>query len=145
MTAFLVDTNVLSELVRPSPDREVLKFLAVETDLWLSVVTLHELAYGAERVKDLARRHRLAAWIETIKVRFKERLIAIDAPIAENAGRARAKAAAEGRVVDPLDALIAATAQTRSLTLATRNVRDFEAFDIIVTDPWCQTGPGVPP
>lgn len=113
-----------------------MKFLAVETDLWLSVVTLHELAYGAERAKDLARRHRVAAWIETIKARFKERLIAIDATIAEQAGHARAYAAAQGRVVDPLDALIAATAQMRSLTLATRNVRDFEAFDIAVVDPW---------
>ena len=136
MTAFLIDTNVLSELVRPSPDHEVMTFLAVESDLWLSVVTLHELTCGAERIKDLARRHRLAAWIETIKVRFKERVVAIDAPISEQAGRARAKAAAQGRGVDALDALIAATAQTRSLTLATRNVRDFEALDINVVDPW---------
>jgi predicted nucleic acid-binding protein len=136
VTAFLLDTNVLSELVRPSPDHEVMKFLVVEVDLWLSVVTLHELTYCAERVRDLARRHRLAAWIETIKPRFKERLIAVDAAIAEQAARARAYAAAQGRAVDPLDALIAATAQMRSLTLATRNVREFEAFDIAVVDPW---------
>ena len=136
MTAFLVDTNVVSELVRPSPDPRVMKFLVAEADLWLSVVTLHELAYGAERVKDSARRHRLTAWIEALKQRFRERLIAIDAAIAEQAGRARANAAAQGRAVDPLDALIAATAQMRSLTLATRNVRDFEAFEIVVVDPW---------
>jgi predicted nucleic acid-binding protein len=136
VTAFLLDTNVVSELVRPAPDREVLKFLATEDDLWLSVITLHELAYGAGRVRESARRSRLAAWIETVKSRFSDRVIAVDAATAEQAGRARAGAAAAGRALDPLDALIAATARMRTLTLATRNVRDFEAVDVAVVDPW---------
>ncbi len=135
MTAFLLDTNVVSELVRPAPDPGVLKFLAVEVDLWLSVVTLHELTYGAERVTDSVRRNRLTAWIETLKWRFKERVIAIDDTIAEKAGRARVDAAARGRALDSLDALIAATAQVRSLTLATRDVRDFDTLDIPMVDP----------
>lgn len=53
MTTYLVDTNVLSELIRPSPDQRVTTFLAQERDLWISVVTLHELAYGAERIVEL--------------------------------------------------------------------------------------------
>ena len=136
MTAFLIDTNVASELVRPSPDQRVMRFLSIERDLWLSVVTLHELTYGAELVKDMVRRHRLTTWIEALKLRFKERLIVTDAAIAEQAGRARANAAAQGLAVDPLDALIAATAQLRLMTLATRNVRDFAAFDVRIYNPW---------
>ncbi len=136
MTAFLIDTNVVSELVRPAPDPSVLKFLARESDLWLSVVTLHELSFGAARIADVGRRRRLTEWIESLKARFKGRLIVIDQVIAELAGRARAHAMAQGRTVDPLDALIAASAQSRSMTLATRNMRDFMALDVVAFNPW---------
>ena len=136
MTAFLVDTNVVSEIVRPAPDQRVLKFLSREDDIWLSVVTLHELSYGAARVLDPIRRERLTAWVASIKSRFKGRLIAVDEAIAELAGRARALAAARGYSVAPLDAFIAATAQNGSMTLATRNLRDFVALDVVTFDPW---------
>jgi len=76
------------------------------------------------------------AWIESLKATFSGRLIVIDQAIAELAGRGRAQAMAEGHTVDPLDALIAASAQSRSMTLATRNVRDFVALDVIAFNPW---------
>ena len=136
MTAYLVDTNVVSELVKPEPDGCVLKFLSRESDLWLSVVTLHELAYGVARIAEAGRRHRIAAWLESVKTKFTGRLIIVDEPIAEAAGRARGHAASQGRTVAPLDALIGATAQVRSMTVATRNVRDFEPLDVPVLDPW---------
>jgi toxin FitB len=136
VTAFLLDTNVVSEIVRPAPDPSVLKFLARENDLWLSVITLHELNFGAARIADVGRRHRLTEWIESLKARFRGRLIVIDQVIAELAGRARAHAMAQGRTVDPLDALIAASARSRSMTLATRNMRDFVALDVVAFNPW---------
>lgn len=136
MTAFLLDTNVISELVRKAPDQRVLRFLSREVDLWLSVVTLHELSYGAARISDANRRERLAVWIASVKFRFQGRLVVVDEAIAELAGRGRALAAAKGHTVTPLDALIAATAQMATMTLATRNVRDFTALDVAVFDPW---------
>ena len=136
MTVFLIDTNVVSELVRPAPDPSVLRFLARESDLWLSVVTLHELNFGAARIADVGRRRRLTEWIEFVKARFRGRLIVIDQVIAELAGRARAHAMAQGRSVDPLDALIAASALSRSMTLATRNMRDFVALEVVAFNPW---------
>jgi toxin FitB len=136
MTAYLIDTNVISELTKPTPDVRVLKFLAREGDLWLSVVTLHELSYGVMRIAESGRRNRIAAWTESVKARFRGRLIFVDQAIAEAAGRARGHAALEGRAVAPLDALIGATAWTRSMILATRNVRHFEALDISIFDPW---------
>jgi toxin FitB len=136
VAAFLLDTNVVSELIKPAPDPRVLKFLAHEGDLWLSVITLHELSYGVSRVVEPERRRRLAAWLGSLKLRFGSRILAIDETTAELAGRDRGHAASQGRIVAPLDALIAATAQLRSLTLATRNTRDFEALDVATVDPW---------
>jgi toxin FitB len=136
VTAFLLDTNVVSELVRPAPNPGVLRFLSNEGDFWLSVITLHELAYGAALIRDRVRRTRIEGWIEAIKSRFAGRLIGIDGPIVEWAGRARAAAAANGRVITPLDSLIGATAQIRALTVATRNTRDFEPLAVVAVNPW---------
>ena len=136
MTGYLVDTIVLSELVRPVPEPRVAALLTRERDLWLSVVTLHELVYGAEQIAEPARRGRLSGWIETVKFRFGARIVAVDEAVAEQAGRMRAGAAAVGRTADPLDVLVAATARVRSMTLATRNVKDFAALDVIVFNPW---------
>jgi len=63
-------------------------------------------------------------------------MIVIDQAVAELAGRGRAHAMAQGRTVDPLDALIAASAQSRSMTLVTRNLRDFVALDVVAFNPW---------
>jgi predicted nucleic acid-binding protein len=136
LSAFLIDTNVVSELVRPAPDARVLAFLARERDLWLSVVSLHELSYGAARLSDSNRRRRITAWLDSIRLQFKGRWIGVDEEIATQAGRARAEAAAIGRSVTPMDSIIAATASSRSLTLATRNLRDFEAVAVATFDPW---------
>jgi predicted nucleic acid-binding protein len=136
VSAFLIDTNVISELVKPAPDPRVLAFLARERDLWLSVLSLHELSYGAARLSDSDRRRRLNAWLDSIRLRFKGRWIGVDEDIAAQAGRARAEAAAMGRSVTPMDSMIAATASSRSLTLATRNLRDFEAVAVATFDPW---------
>ena len=63
MTAWLIDTNVLSESIRPRPSPLVQAFLARETDLWLSVMTLHEIAYGAERSSDPVKKQQLLSWL----------------------------------------------------------------------------------
>ncbi len=136
MSAFLIDTNVVSELVRPAPDPRVLAFLERERDLWLSVLSLHELSYGAARLSDSNRRRRITAWLASIRRQFKGRWIDVDEEIATQAGRARAEAAAAGRTVTPMDSMIAATASSRSLTLATRNLRDFETIAVATFDPW---------
>jgi predicted nucleic acid-binding protein len=136
VSAYLVDTNIISELVRPAPEPRVIAFLTREADLWLSALTLHELAFGAARVAEPDRRRRLTSWLDAIRSRFQGRWLEVDEEIAEYAGRARGAAASRGRNVTPLDSLIAATAQKHSLTLATRNLRDFEALAIATFNPW---------
>ena len=128
MTDWLVDTNVISELARPRPTAKVVAFLERTTGLHLSVITLHEIAYGADRAPDPVRRAKLTAWLDQLANSFADRIIAVDARIAERAGRLRAAADALGRPADPLDALIAATALERDLKVATRDIDGFRDF-----------------
>ena len=136
MSAVLLDTNVLSELVRPKPNTKVKAFVRAQSDPLISAVTLHEITYGAERAPDAARRAKLAAWVAAIRAQFAGRIVGVDADVAELAGRLRAAAAAQGAAADPIDALIAGCANARGATLATRNVRDFRAFGVALIDPW---------
>lgn len=136
MSRVLLDTNVLSELVRPRPEARVEAFVRVQTDPLISVLTIHEITYGAERAPDPARRAKLVAWVAAIQGRFAGRIISIDAAIAEQAGRLRAAAEAQGTAADPIDSLIAACALAHNAHVATRNVRDFAAFGVGVIDPW---------
>lgn len=136
MSGMLLDTNVLSELVRPKPDPKVQAFVRAQTDPLISALTIHEIVFGAERAGDPARRAKLIAWVAAIRREFAARIVEIDAEVAEQAGRLRAMAASQGANADPIDALIAACASSRNATLATRNVRDFVALGVNVVDPW---------
>lgn len=136
MTPVLLDTNVLSELVRARPDPRVTAFVADVAEPLVSTLTLHELVYGAARLPDLERRERLMAWVASVRERFEGRLVDVDADVADVAGRLRAAASVRCRPIDPVDALIAASALVRGATVATRNVRDFEPLGVDVVDPW---------
>jgi toxin FitB len=132
----LLDTNVLSELVRSRPDERVTAYVGSVTSPLVSVLTLHELTFGAATSRDPSRRERLMAWIDTVRRRFAGRIVDVDADVAEIAGRIRAAGSLDGRPSDPIDALIAASALLRDATVATRNVRDFEPLGVAVIDPW---------
>jgi toxin FitB len=134
--AVLLDTNVVSELVRPTPEKRVVTFVQQQKNLWLSAITIHELSYGAERAPDPRRRITLIAWVANIKAQFSGRIVDIDTDVAEQAGQMRASAAAYGITTDPMDALIAASAAARGADLATRNVGDFERLGVSLINPW---------
>lgn len=135
MTPVLFDTNVLSELIRPKPDAKVLAFVRAQSDPFVSVVTLHELSYGAERAQP-ARRAKLIAWIAALRAQFAGRIVRVSEDIAAESGRLRALAEAQGRPTEALDALIAACALSRGAVIATRNTDDFEPMGVSVLDPW---------
>lgn len=136
MPAILIDTNVLSELVRAKPEPAVMAFVQAQTDPYVSVLTLHELTYGAERAPAPARRAKLIAWIESLRAQFAGRIVPITEDISLQAGRLRAAAESQGRPTDAIDALIAASAVSRGATVATRNTRDFQPLGVSVIDPW---------
>lgn len=137
--SFLLDTNVVSEWVRPRPDPGVVAWLAEadEDRVFVSVVTLAELRYGIERLAVGQRRRRLDAWLrEEVPLRFEGRVLPIDADIADAWGRLTALREVSGRPIGAADAFIAATAEARGLALVTRNVSDFERTVRAVVNPW---------
>ena len=137
--SFLLDTNVVSEWVKPRPDAGVVTWLAeVDEDrVFISVVTLAELRHGIERMAAGTRRSRLDTWLtDELTSRFEARVLSIDADIAKLWGRIMARGQAGGRPAGPMDAFIAATAEQHDLTLVTRNVSDFESLGIRLVNPW---------
>ena len=136
MTGFLLDTNVVSELTRDRPDSRVIAFLSGQPDLWLSALVLHELEFGLDRLPPGARREALRAVLTAFVAEYEDRILPLDRIAATWAARFRAERHCFGRVLDLGDALIAGTARAHELSLATRNVRDFERLDIEVTNPW---------
>lgn len=138
---FLLDTNAVSEWLKPRPDPGLVRWLdAIDEDrTHLSVVTIGELRRGVDRMADGHRKERLARWLtDELPVRFEGRLLPIDEAIAQAWGRVRARTDLMGRSVDPVDALFAATAESHGLTIVTRNVRDFEPTGVPIVNPWAQ-------
>jgi toxin FitB len=136
---FLLDTNVVSEWVKPRPDRGVVSWLA-ETDedrVFISVVTLAELRYGAERMAAGNRRRRIEEWLRSeLLLRFEGRVIMVGTAISNTWGQVVAHSEAAGRPIGAMDALIAATVKVHGLTLVTRNISDFESTVKAIVNPW---------
>lgn len=136
MNGFLLDTNVVSELTKNVPDSQVIAFLAAQNDLWLSIIVLHELDFGLNLLPLGRRRDRISVALEAFVTEYDDRILPVDRPEAEHAASLRAQARRSGRVLHLGDALIAGTARTHNLAVATRNVADFDGLDVDVTNPW---------
>lgn len=130
----LVDTSVISELMRRQPSADVVSWIhaidAISGTLSLSAVTVDEIVYGLSRRPNPAK----LVWFD----RFVNRHHVVDVTetIARRAGEMRALLAARGQVRSQADMLIAATAQVHALALITRNVRDFDGCGIAVLNPF---------
>jgi predicted nucleic acid-binding protein len=136
VTEILLDTNVVSELLRKQPAQPVVAFIESCRDPIVSAVVFHELAYGVERLRDKIGKARLEDYLDRVRARFADRIVEINVSIAETSGRLRAAATRDGWVLSQMDSLIAASAMARSAQLATRNVSDFERLGISLIDPW---------
>lgn len=135
----LLDTNVLSEVTRPAPDARVLKWLdrLDEDRSFISVVSIAEIRRGIALMDDGRKRDALAEWLATdLPERFEQRVLSVDAPVALAWGDLMGIAKRQGRGLSSMDGLIAATAIANDLTLATRNIRDFQDFGIKLLNPW---------
>lgn len=137
--SFLLDTNVVSEWMKPHPNPGVVAWLAdVDEDrVFLSVITLTELRYGIERMPPGQRRKRLDEWLEEgVPLRFESRILTIDPAVADACGKIVARSETLGRRLEAMDAFIAATAEVHRLTLVTRNTSDFQPTVKGVLNPW---------
>ncbi len=139
MSGFLADTNIPSELTRPSPDARVAAFLkdAGKEQVYLSVLTLGEMRKGVASLPDGNRRRPLAEWTETsMRPWFASRILPVTEEIAERWGVLAAEAKLRGIGLSVVDGLIAATALEHDLMLVTRNAKDFVKLGVTILNPW---------
>ena len=137
--AFLLDTNVVSETVRPRPAKMVLDWIErqIPTDLFLAAQTIGELVRGARKAREQERRERFERWIEQDLARqFDGRVLPFDGRTAAIWGRLMGDGDRAGRPPAAADAQIAAVAIQHEMILVTRNVKDFVSFEIQLLDPW---------
>lgn len=136
---FLLDTNVLSEAVRPEPDPGVVTWLEAQStlDLSISVLTLGEIRKGILLLADGGKRDRLHQWLRAELTRqFTDRVLPVDEAVALAWGRLDAEGRDAGRRLPVIDGLLLATAQVHDLTLVTRNERDCSDRGVAVLNPW---------
>jgi hypothetical protein len=137
--SFLLDTNAVSEWMKPRPNSGVIEWMeTVEEDrVFLSAITVAELRYGVDRLPAGRRRTQLDRWLgDDLRRRFESRILPIDLSVADEGGRIMARREAAGRRIEAADALLAATAIVNRLTLVTRNVTDFETSLGAIHNPW---------
>ena len=135
----LLDTNVVSELMRSVPEPAVEAWVRSQPSksLYFSSVSEAELRYGAAILPEGRRRETLFANIEAMLRRaFGERVLSFDRDAARAYGDIAAMRRSAGLPPDPVDCLIAAIARSRDLVVATRNLSDFEGMEVELVDPW---------
>lgn len=140
MPGFLLDTNVISELMKPRPSRNVIAWTdeTPEALMHLSVITIGEVRKGIDLLRDDdPRRAALQSWLDRdVRIRFAGRLLAFDDGVAERWGQLEAMAKKRRLTLPTIDAQLAATALHHGLTFVTRNTADITPTGVPVYDPW---------
>ena len=132
----VIDTNVVSEMMRGEPDQKVVAWSETVGRLYTTAVTLAEVGYGIARLPEGHRKDRLTATAANVFADFDEVIVAFDARGARRYGPIVADRERAGRPIATADAQIAAICAAREATLATRNTGDFEGTGINLVNPW---------
>lgn len=136
---FLLDTCVISEIIRPRPSNNVALWIknVDESKLYISVLTFGELHKGIEKLPESKKKEELHNWVENdMKERFFNRIIDIDIHVAMMWGKIQGMTARAGRPMPAIDSLIAATGIIHRLTIVTRNVSDMKESGVALLNPW---------
>ncbi len=135
----ILDTNIVSEIMRPNPSSKVVAWVAGQAapNLYLSAVNEAELMYGVEILPPGRRRERLRQEVEgMLREDFEGRILPFDSAAAQAYALIAATRRAAGRPINHADCQIAAIARSREASVATRDVDDFEGIGITVINPW---------
>lgn len=135
MVSYLLDTNVISELRKSQPHGTVRNWFndISEDDIFLSTLTIGEIRYGIENIKQSkpAKAQELESWLIQLKQVYQSHIIPISQEIAEAWGHFL-----KIDVNNTIDSLLAATAQVERLTIVTRNIKDFSPYSVPLFNPW---------
>jgi toxin FitB len=134
----LLDTCVLSELRRPRANPRVRQ--AVESlnseDLFLSVISVGEIAKGIALLREARKRDELRKWMQSLERDYADRILGVDLETSHIWGELSAEAQRSGKIVPASDGLIAATARCHGLHVMTRNTEHFKVTGVLVLNPW---------
>ena len=139
MSGYLLDTNVVSELIRVRPESKVVSWFQATSEelLHLSVLTIGEIRKGIDSLPRSNKRALLESWLANdLVLRFAGRILEVNLDIAERWGLISARAKTAGTPLAVIDGLMAATALHHNLTLVTRNTKDVRMVGINVLNPW---------
>ncbi|RLC26161.1 MAG: VapC toxin family PIN domain ribonuclease [Deltaproteobacteria bacterium] len=136
---YLLDTCVISELIKPQPNPKVVGWISntEEIRLFISVLTIGELYKGIEKLPDSRKKSTLHKWVTyDLNRRFKNRIIDFDIQTARTWGKIQAKLALLGKTLPAIDGLIAATGFFHDLVVVTRNIKDMKISGVDLLNPW---------
>ena len=135
---YLLDTCVLSELVKSTPESRVLQWFEARKapELFISAMTWGELQRGVTRLPKSKRRSELTRWLEQLLIGFEDRILAFDQNVSVAWAHMMVMTEKQGKSMAAFDSIIAATARAHDCKLVTRNVRDFAVAGIDVLNPW---------
>jgi hypothetical protein len=139
VSGWLLDTNILSELRRPRPERKVLAFIAAQPLelLYVSTVTFAEIRFGIELATDAGRRAELRDWLaHKVRPMFEQRVLAISEDVMLKWRLLIEDGRKAGHIFSQPDLIIAATALHHGLTVVSRDVGDFQKARAPVRNPW---------
>ncbi len=139
MTGWLLDTNILSELRRPKPERKVVAFIASQTleQLYVSTVTFAEIRFGIELVSNANRRAELGDWLaRKVRPMFEQRVLQVTEDVMFKWRLLVEEGRKVGHTFSQPDLLIAATALHHGLTVVSRDKSDYEKARVPVINPW---------
>lgn len=138
---WLLDTCAVAEVRRPAPAARLLELInrSADEDLYLSVLTIGEIAKGIELLPHGRKKSDLSRWHTELRSQFADRILPVDEQTAELWGQITAQGQRSGRTLPAADGLIAASALRWGLTVVTRNASHFLATGTLVYDPWART------
>lgn len=135
---YLLDTCVISEIVKPAPNSRVIMWLnSIPSErLFLCSLTIGEIRKGLTKLPESKKKEKLTDWLNTLLENYQDRIYPIDITIAEAWGVIQGRVENEGMPMSSIDGLIAATSHTHNLILVTRNEKDFQASKLSIINPW---------
>lgn len=137
---YLIDTCVISELIKPNKNQNVLNWIqsTYEEQLFLSVLSIGEINKGISKLPVSKKKELLGLWVEKdLKKRFIGRILGINEVIASLWGNIQGEAERKGKKMPVVDSLIAATAIVYDMVVVTRNIKDLEISGCKILNPWC--------